>query len=67
MLNKISGDCSNGFNCPAVHASDRPEDKDHVYVQGDVVTDPELLAQLGMPAGEALLRVPRSLLEGMPR
>lgn len=56
----IAGQSCGGGDCPTVHGV--PADRDNAYVQGYVVTDPQLLAELGLPAGETVVRVPRSLL-----
>ena len=37
------------------------QDGDDYLVQGYAVTDPELLAELNVPDGEAVVRVPTSL------
>jgi hypothetical protein len=49
----------NGGTCPTVYAA--PHLDDDVLVQGFIVT-PEEAKELGVPAGETLVRVPRSLL-----
>ncbi len=36
------------------------------FVQGYTVTDPEILRQLMIPAGETVVRVPRSLWKYLP-
>ncbi|MEU1076968.1 MULTISPECIES: hypothetical protein [unclassified Streptomyces] len=61
MLRKLSGDpdCKNG-TCPTLWGT---EDAEHYVVQGYVVTDPERLAQLGLPDGESAVVVPASVLE----
>lgn len=52
--------CNQGVGCPAVHETD-PRDED-VFVQGYEVVDPEVLSELSLPPGEAVVRIPRSLL-----
>lgn len=37
------------------------QDGDDYLVQGYAVTEPQLLAELNIPEGEAVVRVPRSL------
>jgi hypothetical protein len=37
------------------------QDGDDYLVQGYAVTEPELLAELNVPEGEAVVRVPKSL------
>jgi hypothetical protein len=61
-IRKIRGtkDCA-GKSCPAVHEA---ENGDYV-IQGYLVTDPNILGQLDLPAGESAVRVPRSLLESL--
>jgi hypothetical protein len=51
-------DCTGG-TCPAVYEA--PHLGADVLVQGYAVS-PEEAAELGVPAGEALVRVPRSML-----
>jgi|tagenome__1003787_1003787.scaffolds.fasta_scaffold19500927_1 hypothetical protein len=65
MENKIEvttvrGKCPDGVTCPAIHALDITPDK--LYVQGWIVTDPEVLEAIGAPPGEAVVAVPRSML-----
>jgi len=55
-LVKLAG-CSGG-TCPAVFATDR----ETYVVQGSIVTDPEALAALNLPAHETAVEVPASLL-----
>jgi hypothetical protein len=49
----------NGGTCPTVYAS--PHLGDDVLVQGYIVS-PDEAEQLGVPMGETLVRVPRSML-----
>lgn len=60
-LTLVAGDasCKKG-TCPAVFAID--EQPSEAVVQGYVVTDADTLAQLGLPPGETVVRVPRALL-----
>ncbi|GAA1393171.1 hypothetical protein GCM10009639_25900 [Kitasatospora putterlickiae] len=60
-LRKLSSDlnCKNG-TCPTLWGTD---DETTLLVQGYVVTDPEQLAQIGLPEGEAVVRVPVDMLE----
>jgi len=51
----------NGGSCPTVYATDQGT----YVVQGAVVTDPEALAALNLPAGETAVEVPRELLDGL--
>lgn len=53
-----SPDCPGG-NCPTTYKHPDPL---MTYVQGTLVTDPEVLASLNIPAGEAVLAVPNALL-----
>lgn len=57
-LTRLRG-CADGRTCPTVYRTDR----DTAIVQGDVVTDPEALAQMDLPEGETAVEVPLSLLE----
>jgi len=56
----IAGSGCSGGDCPTVHGV--PTEQEDVFVQGYVVTDATLLAELGLPAGETVVRVPRTLL-----
>lgn len=56
-----SSNC-NGGTCPTVYTA--PHLDGDVLVQGYVVS-PEEAEQLGVPAGETLVRVPRSMLTDM--
>ncbi|MER7751494.1 hypothetical protein [Kitasatospora sp. NPDC097643] len=60
-LRKLSGDsdCKNG-TCPTLWST---EDETTYLVQGFVVTDPDQLAQIGLPPGETVVRVPANVLE----
>jgi hypothetical protein len=51
----LGGDTGNGGS-PRLY-----QDGDDYLVQGYAVTEPELLAELNVPDGEAVVRVPRSL------
>jgi len=51
----LGGDTGNGGS-PRLY-----QDGDDFLVQGYAVTEPELLAELNVPAGEAVVRVPKSL------
>jgi hypothetical protein len=54
-LRFLGGDTGNGGS-PRLY-----QDGDDFLVQGYAVTEPELLAELNVPDGEAVVRVPRSL------
>lgn len=58
-LVKLAG-CSGG-TCPAVFETDRGT----YVVQGAIVTDPEALAALELPAHETAVEVPASLLASL--
>jgi hypothetical protein len=59
MIKKLRGfSCSEDRICEGLFAID--SDPEGLYVQGSVVTDPDILA--GTPAGEVVIRVTRSLL-----
>jgi hypothetical protein len=51
-----------GSDCPKVYETDRGS----YIVQGDVVNDAGVLAELGLPEGETAVEVPRSVLAGLP-
>ncbi len=54
----LRGICPDGRTCPAVHDTDR----DVLIIQGNAVTDPDLLRQLRLGPGEVALEFPRTLL-----
>jgi hypothetical protein len=56
QLRKLAG-CSGG-SCPAIYATDRGT----VVVQGAIVTDPDALAAMELPAHETAVEVPAELL-----
>jgi hypothetical protein len=58
-LTKLAG-CSGG-TCPAVYATDRGT----FVVQDSVVTDPEALAAMELPAHETAVEVPAELLAAL--
>jgi hypothetical protein len=47
-----------GNSCPAIYATDRGT----LVVQGDIVTDPQAIAEANPSAGETLVEIPRGLL-----
>jgi hypothetical protein len=42
------------------------QEGDHFLVQGYIVTEPQLLAELNIPDGETVVRVPASLWNYLP-
>jgi len=56
---KVAGDCDDG-PCPAIHETNQPP---VMAVQG-YIPSPGDAAAMGLPAGEAVVLVPRSLLDG---
>lgn len=53
-------------NCPTAWATDHGT----LLVQGDIVTDPDLLAKLranGIPDHEAVIEIPAALVKFLPR
>lgn len=42
------------------------EDGEDLLVQGYIVDDPAILAQLKIPAGETVVRVPKGLMKYLP-
>lgn len=59
-LTKISGGCEDD-NCPAVYATGQGT----YIVQGYVINDPNVLGELGLPAGESAVEVPVDVLKGI--
>jgi hypothetical protein len=59
QLRRLAG-CSGG-TCPTVYATDRGT----FVVQGAIVTDPQALASVDLPANEALVEVPAELLRSL--
>lgn len=55
---KLAGNCGNG-PCPAIHETSQPPT---LAVQGYVPSREEL-AEMGLPAGETVVLVPRDLLD----
>jgi hypothetical protein len=64
LLSGGDDDCKNG-TCPTVWSLGT--DAEEVIVQGFVITDPVHLAELGLPEGEAAVRVPARVLEDYVR
>lgn len=58
VVKLVRSTCNDGKTCPALHRTDR----DTVVVQGWVVADAEVLAQLELPAGAEAVEVPTGLL-----
>ncbi len=58
----VDSNCNDKNVCPRVIDDGDPES---YLVQGPRVDDPEVRAQLGVPAHEGLQRMPRSLLDGL--
>ena len=58
-LRHVNG-CSGG-TCPAVFETDRGT----YVVQGSIVTDPEALASVNLPAHETLVEIPTELLSSL--
>lgn len=61
-LRLLASTCSGG-DCPTIYGTDG----DDVLVQGYVVTDPDALAAIGAPEGEAVVRIPRYVLDRAAR
>jgi hypothetical protein len=57
-LHLIADNGCTGGTCPTAYLTDRGT----AVVQGYAVDDPEVLAQLGLPAGENAVEVPVELL-----
>lgn len=60
-LTRLRGLCPDTDTCPTLFRSDRGT----AVVQGYVVTDPEALAALDLPAGKTAVEVPLTLLTGL--
>ena len=60
MLRWLSGEgsCKNG-TCPTLWGTQEGK----YVVQGYVITDPERLAELNLPAGESAVEVPEAVLD----
>jgi hypothetical protein len=57
-LIRLRGSCPDGISCPAVFATDRGT----LAVVGSTITDPDVLAGLGLPEDESVVEIPLSLL-----
>jgi hypothetical protein len=57
-LIRLRGDCPDGTTCPTVYRTDRGT----LAVVGSTITDPDVLAELGLPAHESIVEIPLSLL-----
>ncbi|MET8539558.1 hypothetical protein ABZW03_02710 [Kitasatospora sp. NPDC004799] len=57
-LTRLAGECEKG-TCPTVYAVDGTGD---LIIQGYVVDDTEALTTIRLPAGEAAVRIPASLI-----
>lgn len=54
LLRTLRELCPDKINCPAIRLGPAGD----LFVQGCVVTDPVLLAELDLPPGEAVVRIP---------
>lgn len=59
VLTTVASTCTDGQTCPAIYT----DEEETVLVRGYVAQHPEL----ALPDGEALVRVPRSLLDEATR
>jgi hypothetical protein len=57
-LIRLRGDCPDGKTCPTVFLTDRGT----LAIVGSTVTDPDVLAALGLPDHESAVEIPCSLL-----
>jgi hypothetical protein len=55
--------CNHGNKCPILHYQ---PDSDEFLIQGYTVTDPQVLAELNLPPGHTVVRVPTYLLPELP-
>ncbi|HCU94565.1 MAG TPA: hypothetical protein DHU96_18345 [Actinobacteria bacterium] len=62
QLRWLGTDSKDG-DSPTLWATDSGE----YIVQGYTVTDPQVLAQLNVPEGEAIIRVPKGLMRYLPK
>jgi hypothetical protein len=60
---RLRGDCPDGTTCPTVYRTDH----DTLAVVGSTITDPDVLAELGLPAHESIVEIPLSLLPEVVR
>jgi hypothetical protein len=58
-LVQLRSTCDQANVCPTLHYL---PDSDEFLIQGYTVTDPQVLAELKLPAGETVVRVPARLL-----
>ena len=56
--------CNHGNKCPTLHYL---PDSDEFLIQGYAVTDSKVLAELSLPAGYTVVRVPSHLLSELPQ
>ncbi|MCY9784139.1 hypothetical protein KIK06_09560 [Nocardiopsis sp. EMB25] len=61
-VTRVRGACDPEPDCPTLYRTNH----DTYLVQGYVVTDPQVLAELNVPAGESVVEVPAKLVEGAP-
>lgn len=61
LTGSLADDCPNSGICPRIIDTDG----DSVLVQGSTVIDPDVVAELDMPAHESAVEVPRSLIYGV--
>ena len=55
---RVRGECPDGKTCPAVFRTDRGT----LAIVGSRITDPDVLAELRLPAHESVVEIPLSLL-----
>lgn len=63
-LVQLRSTCNHGNTCPTLRYQ---PDSDDFLVQGYTVTDPQVLAELNLSAGETVVRVPAYLLPELRR
>jgi hypothetical protein len=56
--------CNHGMDCPTLHYQ---PDSGEFLIQGYIVTEPQVLAGLNLPAGHTVVRVPTHLLPELQR
>lgn len=62
-LIRVRGTCPDSGVCPTLYRPDVSTGAG--FLQGRVVTDPEILASLSIPPDETLIEIPMSLIVGL--
>lgn len=59
IVRTVADACPNGIDCPRIHELSDGS----ILVRGYVVDDPDVLLELGLPAHESAVIIPKSLLK----